>query len=774
MAKNLELKVQLSAIDKMTAPMRGIAQQSKRLSVGFKTDMAGLNNVVSATQDALKGVQAEQKRLVSIGKPVSQELIQSEKALLAQINSTNAAIDVRKAKMTAEMDIVRKRQAALSRGKAQMARGGMQMAGASAATYAGARFMAPGFDFEEQMSKVQALTRLDKDDPMLQKLKDQAKELGATTWASATQAADAMSFYAMAGFDPQAIMDAMPSTLDLAKAGGVEVGVAADIGSNILSAFGLDPSEMDNVADILVSVFTRTNTSIEMLGETMKYVGPVARELKIPLEESAAMAGILGNVGIQGSQAGTALRALQSRLAAPPSGAKKALEELNVQTKDAEGNFRAMPDILADVMKATEKLGSADKMGYLKAIAGEEAGAAFASFLNENSYEELMKIIEAARNADGEAKEVAEKMSNNVKGDWTGLMSALESVQIGVSELEGGGLRSLLQTITKIVQATSGWIKENPKLAGTIFKVTAGIIGVVAGLGALTFAMGIFNMVVLANPIVLVIGAAIAAVTALIYYKDDIFDFFKAFLDAPGHYIAKGIAWISELGNKISNVLNEIPVIGSLLRGVFELSLVPLKMMKQLWIGIVKGFQWIGDHWGEIVGWFSEIWNGIIVALKPLTDSIQGIWTLFKIGIGALQEQFAQLWGALSVQMQPVINIFNMIIDAIYEMIRGIKEFFSFEMPDWISSIGDGISNIGSGISSGWDYLVGNDVIEHKITPAMIAGTPIIAANPIPNTNNQTNHVEINVTAQTNASAAIIATETVNHLRNTGLLGDMR
>ena len=774
MAKNLELKVQLSAIDKMTAPMRGIAQQSKRLSVGFKTDMAGLNNVVGATQDALKGVQAEQKRLVSIGKPVSQELIQSEKALLAQINSTNAAIDVRKAKMTAEMDIVRKRQAALSRSKAQMARGGMQMAGASAATYAGARFMAPGFDFEEQMSKVQALTRLDKDDPMLQKLKDQAKELGATTWASATQAADAMSFYAMAGFDPQAIMDAMPSTLDLAKAGGVEVGVAADIGSNILSAFGLDPSEMDNVADILVSVFTRTNTSIEMLGETMKYVGPVARELKIPLEESAAMAGILGNVGIQGSQAGTALRALQSRLAAPPSGAKKALEELNVQTKDAEGNFRAMPDILADVMKATEKLGSADKMGYLKAIAGEEAGAAFASFLNENSYEELMKIIEAARNADGEAKEVAEKMSNNVKGDWTGLMSALESVQIGVSELEGGGLRSLLQTITKIVQATSGWIKENPKLAGTIFKVTVGIIGIVAGLGALTFAMGIFNMVVLANPIVLVIGAAIAAVTALIYYKDDIFDFFKAFLDAPGHYIAKGIAWISELGNKISNVLNEIPVIGSLLRGVFELSLVPLKMMKQLWIGIVKGFQWIGDHWGEIVGWFSEMWNGIIVALKPLTDSIQGIWTLFKIGIGALQEQFAQLWGALSVQMQPVINIFNMIIDAIYEMIRGIKEFFSFEMPDWISSIGDGISNIGSGISSGWDYLVGNDVIEHKITPAMIAGTPIIAANPIPNTNNQTNHVEINVTAQTNASAAIIATETVNHLRNTGLLGDMR
>lgn len=767
MAKNLELKVQLSAIDRITGPLRGISQQRKRVSVGFKKDMDQYNSVLDLTKNTLKDVQAEQKRLASIGKPVSQELIQAEKALLKQINDTNAAIDVRNAKMDVEMNKIRKRQAALDRGKSQMTRGGMQMAAASAATYAGARFMAPGFDFEEQMSKVQALTRLDKDNPMLEQLKEQAKELGATTWASATQAADAQGFYAMAGFDPQAIMDALPSTLDLAKAGGVDVGRAADIGSNILSAFGLDPSQMNEVADILVSVFTRTNTSIEMLGDTMKYVGPVARELKIPLEESAAMAGILGNVGIQGTQAGTALRALQSRLAAPPAAAKKALKALNVQTKDAAGNFRAMPDILADVMKSTEKLGSADKMGYLKAIAGEEAGAAFASFLNENSYDELMKIIEAARNADGEAAEVATKMSDNVKGDWVGLLSAIESVQIGVSELEGGGLRSLLQTITKIVRATSGWIKENPKLAGTIFKVTAGIIGVVAGLGALTFAMGIFNMVVLANPIVLVIAAVIAAITALIYYKDEIWGFFKSFVDAPGHYISKAIGWISELGNKISNVLNEIPVIGPLLRGVFELSLVPLKMMKQLWIGVVKGFQWIGDNWGEIVGWFKEMWDGIIIAMKPLTDSIQSIWSMFKIGIGLLHEQFTKLWDAVAVMMQPVVNVFNTIIDAIYEMIRGIKEFFSFEMPDWISSIGDGIS-------SGWDYLVGNDVIEHKVTPAIVGGASIVAASPVTNTNNQTNNIHLNVNAKTNASAAMIATETVNHLKSTGLLGDMR
>ena len=773
MANNLELKVVLSAIDKMTAPMRGIAQQSKRLSAGYRGDMKGYNDTLKQTENSLKGVRETQRRMGAAGVPISRASIEAEQTLVRRIEETNAAISRRKSLMNQEMDVIRRRQAAVDRGQSQMMKGGVRMAAAGAATYAGARFMMPGFDFEEQMSKVQALTRLDKDDPMLAKLSDQAKELGATTWASATQAADAQGFYAMAGFSPEAIMEALPSTLDLAKAGGVDVGRAADIGSNILSAFGLDPSEMDNVADILVSVFTRTNTSIEMLGETMKYVGPVARELKIPLEESAAMAGILGNVGIilkvfiKCRQSGTELRALQSRLASPPAAAAKALKALQVQTKDAAGNFRAMPDILADVMKATEKLGSADKMGYLKAIAGEEAGAAFASFLNENSYEELMKIIEAARNADGEAAEVASKMSDNIKGDWTGLMSAIESVQIGVSELEGGPLRKLIQTITKIVRGTSDWIKNNPKLSKAIMKVSMAIVAITAVVGALTFAMGVFNLVVLANPIVLVITAIIVAITLLIAYKDEIWNFFGSFSKAPGEHALKGIGFISALGNKISNFLNGIPIIGPILRRVFEVSLVPLKLMKLLWTGVIKGFQWIGNNWGEIVGWFDMMWAGIIVAMQPITESIQSIWDTIKIGIDIMKAAFTALWDSVSKQMQPVVDILNIIIEAISDMINGIKEFFSFETPGWISAIGDGLSN-------SWDYIVGNDVIEHKVTPAMVGGASIVAANPVSSSQTNNNNVAINITTETNASPGIIAGAVVNQLHSSGLIGDLR
>src|SRR5699024_10736721 len=191
------------------------------------------------------------------------------------------------------------------------------------------------------------LTRLDKDDPMLEQLKEQAKELGATTWASATQAADAQGFYAMAGYTPEQIMAALPSTLDLAKAGDVDIGRAADINSNILSAFKLDASESGKVADVLVSVFTRTNTSIETLGETMKYFGTIAGSVDIPVEEAAALAGILGNVGIQGSMAGTSLKTIVTNLSAPTGRTKKILDDLKISTKDKNGDLRAMPEMLA-------------------------------------------------------------------------------------------------------------------------------------------------------------------------------------------------------------------------------------------------------------------------------------------------------------------------------------------------------------------------------------------------------------------------------------------
>lgn len=193
--------------------------------------------------------------------------------------------------------------------------GAIALGTATATGYGAGRFLSPAVGFDEEMSNVQALTRLDKSDSQLAALRTQAKKLGAETAFTTRDAASGQAFLAMAGFTPDAIRAALPGVLNMALAGSMELGETADIGSNILSQFALDAGEMDRVSDVLTGTFTRTNTTLSSLGETMKVVGPVAAGLGISLEEAAAMTGTLARVGIRGSEAGTAMRRSLSRLA---------------------------------------------------------------------------------------------------------------------------------------------------------------------------------------------------------------------------------------------------------------------------------------------------------------------------------------------------------------------------------------------------------------------------------------------------------------------------
>ncbi|HIF7719919.1 TPA: phage tail tape measure protein, partial [Escherichia coli] len=218
--------------------------------------------------------------------------------------------------------------------------GALAIGAAAAGGYAAGRFLQPAIGFGKEMSRVQALTRIDKNSPQFKALREQALKLGSETQFTASDAASGQSFLAMAGFTPQAIQAALPGVLNMALAGGVELGETADIGSNILTQFNLTADQMDRVGDTLTAAFTRTNTDLRALGETMKYTGPVAAKLGISLEEAAAMAGMLANNGLRGSDAGTAMRASLSRLASPPKAAADALKELGVSVADARGKMR--------------------------------------------------------------------------------------------------------------------------------------------------------------------------------------------------------------------------------------------------------------------------------------------------------------------------------------------------------------------------------------------------------------------------------------------------
>lgn len=348
------------------------------------------------------------------------------------------------------------------------------------------RLLAPGADFDSTMSHLQALTRLQSNDPALAELRAQARQLGATTLHTSGDVASGQAFLAMAGFTPKAIRAAMPGVLDMATAGGMDLARTADIASNILGGFRLEAGKMGRVSDVLTKTFTTSNTSMEMLGESMKYVGPIAAAANVRLEQAAAMAGLLGDVGIQGSEAGTTLRAMLLRLSAPTGGAAKALRGLGMSITDELGNIRDMTDILEELSWAMESLGEGEQLRLLKEIFGERPAAGVTELLRQAGQGNLRRYTTEVADSDGEAGRTAATMADNLRGDLDELRSAWADVRIQLFDENEGMLRNLVSSITGRVRNLGEWVKANPRTVQFISKLALGLIAVTTVLGGLT------------------------------------------------------------------------------------------------------------------------------------------------------------------------------------------------------------------------------------------------------------------------------------------------
>ena len=507
MRENRDRLKQLQATQKNVSSFRTLTRQSTETATALREQqerIRRLSQQMHTHQGDTAALRAERQKAITQARRLSQRvdeerqqlqrlrstlnengvstahLSRDQRRLSSEIQQANTAVEEQRQRLKRLAEQQRNAAQARSRyDRAMSLRSSMAGTGAGmvasggAALYAGARLLAPGVEYGESMSRVQALTRLEGDDERLAALRQQARELGATTAFSAGQSADAQGYLAMAGFDPAAIQAAMPDMLNLALANQTDLARTADISSNILSGFGLDPAEMGRVGDVLTATTTRANVDLEMLGESMKYVAPQARAMNMSLEQSAAMAGLLGNVGIQGSQAGTTLRAMVTRLAAPTGAAAGALADLGVNAKDAEGNLRDIPRILTDVARATEAMGNADRAAYLKDIFGEEPGAGMAELIAQQGSEGIEAFVEILSNAAGENARVAKTMADNISGDLKSLKSAWDEVGISITETNNGALRGLIQNVTAITRGIGRWINENPKLAGTLAKAAA-------------------------------------------------------------------------------------------------------------------------------------------------------------------------------------------------------------------------------------------------------------------------------------------------------------
>jgi TP901 family phage tail tape measure protein len=428
-------------------------------------------------------------------------LASAQRSARSSIRSTTSALEAQ----TRELKRTERRLQALDRltekrraQRDRMAGIGLGMGAAGIGTmYAGAQAARPVKhsameygSFEEQMDAVAAIARVSQNSKTYKGLTGLARELGGSTSFSALQVGSAMEFQAMAGFSPEQITASIADVLDLAKATKTDLGATSDISSNILSAFGLDPSEMQRVADVLTATTTRANVNLSMLGESMKYVGPEAKALGVSLEETAAMAGLLGNVGIQGSQAGTSMRAIYQRLAAPAKAGADALKKIGVQARDAEGNLRSVPDLLLEIGEATQNMGSAERKEIFKDIIGMEAGSAFSALIDDEGFAVFKKLLSDLGNVEGEANRVATQMGDNLPGDVKAFNSAASEVSLTLGEALNPALREATQLLTGLARDTAAWMKEHPRLTKWIGFTAIAIAGLLVVGGALLTFLG--------------------------------------------------------------------------------------------------------------------------------------------------------------------------------------------------------------------------------------------------------------------------------------------
>ncbi|EIY5061262.1 phage tail tape measure protein [Klebsiella variicola] len=553
------------------------------------------------------------------------------------------------------------------------------VAGAAVAGYASGRFLSPAVGFDTDMSRVMALTRMDKGDGRFTDLREQAKKLGAETAFSSSDAAQGQAFLAMAGFTPEAIRAALPGVLDTAIAGGalsgdISLGETADIGASVLKQFGLQATDMGRVGDVLAGTFTRSSTNLRALGDTMKYTGPVAAALGISLEEAAAMAGVLANNGLRGSDAGTAMRASLTRLSAPTGAAAKALKELGVSVADSRGKLRPVEQILGDLYKATKKYGDTDQISFFKDIAGEEAMVGLQTLVKSVGSGDLQRLIAELKKAQGESASTAKKMSDNLGGDISNLSSAWEGLQIQISDTVNGPLRSLVQWLDETISRVTVWVKANPGLAQTFLLVGGGVLALTAALGTVSLAAGI-----LIGPLaklqlgfmVLTGGRGILGTVAA----------FRTLGTAAGPIMASMRGWpvvISGIASGFGRISALIPAIRAGLMGAFLSPGAALTSLGKNLTMLMLRLTGLPALWGMITGAVSVLGGALSFLLSPI-----GLIGAAVVAAGLLIWRY---W-------EPVKAFFSGFFTGVLQALTSVRSAF-FALAPVFSALGNGIKAV--------------------------------------------------------------------------------
>jgi len=539
-----------------------------------------------------------------------------------------------------------------------------------------------GVAFESQMLRVQAISGATGEE--ISALESKARELGATTMYSATEAAEGLENYARAGFSVAESLDAIGPSVNLAIATGNDLADVTDIVASAIRGFGMDAKDTAKMTDLLASTTANSNTNLTDLGEAFNYVAPMAAALGYTAEDVAEELGHMANAGIKGSMAGTSLRTALTNLANPTAAAKSALKKLNVEVADAEGNMLPLDDVVSKLRTSFKDLSEEEQAQAASTIFGKRAMSGMLAVINATE-DDINKLADATTNYNGTVQEQADIMQSGLKGTLLKLKSAAEEFAIAISEV----LLPAFKELVEKVQTAVDWLNNlTPEQKESMLK----FLGMAAALGPLLLIIGkgisLFGKL---HGLIQIIstGAGIAggALSGMVFPIIAIIAVVAGLIALFVHLFRTN----EEFRDKVTGIWEQIKTMFS---GVGEFFVALFEFLKGLWQnnflniqGITQaGFQFIIDILMAGIQFITDLFSVFTMMLKgdwqgaweAIVNLLKNLWTnikkIMKSGGDLVKNTWGVLLEAMVTKVKDRIEKIKQTFNDLKEKIKGILD----------------------------------------------------------------------------------------------------
>lgn len=680
-----------------------------------------LKDAIGATKeklDSLKQAQEQAKQQLENGtlgqdkyNALQREIIETEqelRRLQEQAATTNTALE--------KMDVIGSKMESV--GNSISSAGQKMMPLTTVIGGLGVAAVKTAADFDSAMSQVAAVSGATGDD--LQALRDKAREMGEKTKFSASEAAEAMNYMAMAGWKTEDMLGGLDGIMNLAAASCEDLATTSDIVTDALTAFGLSASDSSHFADILAAASSNANTNVSMMGETFKYCAPIAGALGFSAEDTAEAIGLMANAGIKSSQAGTALRTIMNNLTGEVKISGAAIGDVTVATTNADGSMRSLSDILADCRTAFAGLSESEKANAAESLVGKNAMSGFLALMNA-APADIDKLSSAIDNCDGAAENMANVMQDNLSGQLTILMSQLQELAISFGEILMPAVRSIVTKIQAFVDKLNS-MDEGTKEAivkigllvaaigpflialGTVISKTGTVLRTFSSLGkgVLKLSYNFQNGIGLAGKLGTALGgmsapilAIVAVITVLIAafvhlwntndgFREAILSTWSKIKDTITGFCQGIVDRLNALGFEFGSIIDVIKAIWdgfcAILAPVFEGAFQQISNILSVVLNVITGL--LDVFIGIFTGNWSQAWTGVKEIFGSIWDFIKNSFTnilntlrsIANVFLGWFGTSWSELWTSVSTFFSNIWNGITSFLSGVWETIKNVVQ----------------------------------------------------------------------------------------------------